>query len=158
MALHSHPFVPCRHTNDTSRSAEGFFEPELNCHVKIDPALGRLRLPGVPLVEDLGHQIAERRAVVRASGREVEPFEARRPPVGWPLRYNPEVVAVTSLRVDEGLVSLENLAEAHVCRLIARIDVRMVPAREATIGPLDLGVRRPVPHAQNHIQVHQVHS
>jgi hypothetical protein len=78
--------------------------------------------------------------------REVEALEPRRTPLLC-RRVMSGVVPRSPRRIDQRFVRFENLPESLFGGLIARIDVRVKPARKTTVRPLDLGLRRPLRHA-----------
>ena len=121
--------------------------------MQIRAALLRGRAPAA-LGEHLGEQVAERRRVVRAAGREVEALEPRRLTARRDLDPMPGVVPRPAARIDQGLVRLQDLPESRLGRLVARIDIRVIPPRETAVRTLDLGVRRSVRHAEDDVQIH----
>ena len=141
-----------RDRNRTLDAAQRFLERHLHLDVQICAALLRGRAP--TLGEHLGEQIAEGRRMVRTARREVESFEPRRLTLRRRRRAMPGVVARAARRIDQRLVCLENLPESLLGRLITRIDVRVISTRKTTVRPLDLGLRRPLRHAQNDVQIH----
>jgi hypothetical protein len=64
------------------------------------------------------------------------------------------VIPGSSGWIDQRFVRFQDLTEPRRCRLITRIDIRVIPTREATISPLDLGLGRSLLHAQDDVQIH----
>jgi hypothetical protein len=131
---------------------ERLLERDLHLDMQIGTALRR-RLPRPTLGEHLGEQIAEGCRVVDSARREVEALEPT-PGLGSVCQRIPSVIPRSASRIDQGLVRLQDLAEACRRRLIARIDIRVKPARKTTVSPLDLGLARALLHAQHYVQVH----
>src|SRR2546427_7877380 len=92
--------------------------------------------------------------MISAAAREVEALEAARAAIVADDR-RAGVVARPPFRIDQRLVGLENLAEAGFRRPVTRIDVRVIPPGEASVGTLDLQVRRAVLETENHVQIHK---
>src|SRR5437867_2814119 len=103
--------------------------------------------------EDLREEIAEGGRVVAAAAGEIEPLEAAGPTIVSAERRT-GVVAGATLRIDQRLVGLQNLAEPRLSRAIARIDVGMKPAREAPVRALDLQLRRAVLEPEDDVEIH----
>jgi hypothetical protein len=141
-----------RHRQRTLAAGKTLGKRDRRLLVQVGPARGG-RPPGAVLDQDFGHEIAERRRVVRPPGREVEPFEPAAPRLGR-RRGLPGVIAHTALPVDQRFVRLEHLLEVRGGRLIAGVDVGMELACKTTVGPPDLGLTGILPHAEHHVEVH----
>ena len=102
----------------------------------------------LPLREHLGKQIAEGRslAVVDRPG-EIEALELERNRRRSP-RERARVVMQAALGIAQRLVGARDLLEPGFCRVVTRIDVRMVLAGKAPVRTLDLNQRRFASEAQ----------
>src|SRR5258705_4921232 len=137
------------------RPVERFLERQRQVVMEVGTALRRRPLLAARR-EDFRKQVAKARCGIGAATREVEPFEARRAALTAAAHGRPRVVLRPPLGIDQRLVGLENLAEAGFRRPVARIDVRVIPPGEASVGTLDLRLRRALLETENHIEIHAI--
>ena len=64
------------------------------------------------------------------------------------------VVTAPAIRIDQRLVGVEHLPEANRGLAVARVDVRMPAAREASIGALDVALAGLPLNAEHNVKVH----
>src|SRR5678815_904369 len=145
--------LPPGHCDRSIHTAEGLLERELKFLVQVGAAFVRHTLASA-LAQPFREEITERRRVVGAAGGKIEPFKpALRPCLAW-LEPLTRVVARSTLRIDQRLVGVQDLPEPRLRDAIARIDVRVKPARKTTVGALDVGLRRAMRQSQDDVQIH----
>ena len=116
--------------------------------------------PRGALRQHLLEQVAERRRPLGVhAAREIEAGEAERlgVVVGVAAGQLAGVVAAPAIRIDQRLVGVEHLAKARRRLAVARIDVRMKPARESPIRPLDVAAAGAAVHAEDDVEIHVGH-
>src|SRR5262245_66090824 len=126
------------------RAAKRLFERHRHLGVETRPTLRRIASRAA-FGQHFGEQIAEGRRVVDTPCGEIEPLETGRSNRVRLARIA-RVVPGSAGRIDQRLIRLEDLTESRLGGAITRIDVRMIPSRESSIRPLDLGLRRAVRH------------
>src|SRR5262249_12514179 len=111
----------------------------------------------VALRKDVREQIAEGRGIVALhADREVEALEAERRRLLRPGAGASGVVASPAVRIAERLVSLGNLAEFLLRQPIARVDVRVMFARQPLVRALDVVQRRAAFQPEHYVEVHWI--
>src|SRR5689334_8959428 len=145
-----------RHRDRALPAAQRLLELQQHRLVQIDAALGlAARAARLALAEHVGEQIAEGRRVgaVHAYG-EVEALEPVGPRPHVLVARPRRVVLAPAIGIAQRLVRLGNLAELLLRQPIARVDVRVVLAREALVRALDVVQRRPALQTEDDVQVH----
>ena len=114
--------------------------------------------PRVALVQDVGEQIAEGRRglaplALTEKSKPSNPNVDSSPTV---RRAEPtDVVAAAPIGIAERLVRLGDLTELGRRHPVARVDVRVIPAREPLVRALDVAKRRVAIEAEDDVEVHE---
>src|SRR5688572_8664101 len=121
---------PTRDGRCPFRSRQGVGEGDMDLLVQI-----RATLLGPAAAaafgEHLRKEVPERRRMIGAARREVEPFEAAPRAIVAGLESQTGVVARPPLRIHQDFVGVQDLPEARFRHAVTRIDVRMEPPRQA---------------------------
>ncbi len=138
------------------RAANRLFEAKFERMVQVGAALGGGRIDvRVPLVQDIGEQIAERRRGRAADAdREIEPLKPEGLHIGDGCGDTDGVVAAPAIRIAERLVRFRNLTEVRRRHPVARVDIGVIPSREAPVRALDVGERRLPLQPEDDVEVH----